>query len=116
MLGTDLQPAACFKAVQTYLKPSGRFRSRLDGLRVVQTASKPSVRTNVVTKPSSKRAAKPSLPVENYVVRDPSHSDPLQGYKRTRRYKYDASELDFATPTSSEPVSRGVLSYSQKAE
>ena len=29
---------------------------------------------------------------------------------------YDASELDFATPTSSEPVSRGALSYSQKAE
>ena len=116
MLGTDLKPAARFKAVQTYLKPSGQFRSRPDGLRVVQTASKPSVQTNVVTKPSSKRAAKPSLPVENDAVRDPSHSDPLQGYKRRRRYKYDASELDFATPTSSEPVSRGALSYSQKAE
>ena len=57
MLGTDLKPAARFKAVQTYLKPSGRFRSRLDGLRAVQMASKASVRTNVVTKPSSKRAA-----------------------------------------------------------
>ena len=78
--------------------------------------SKPSVRTNVVTKPSSKRAAKLSLPVEYDVVRDPSHSDPLQGYKRTWRYKYDASELDFATPTSCEPVSRGALFYSQKAE
>ena len=116
MLGTDLKPAARFKAVQMYLKPSGRFRSRPDVLRAVQTASKPSVRTNVVTKLSSKRAAKPSLPVENDAVRDPSHSDPLHGYKRRRRYKYDASELDFATPTSSESVSRGALSYSQKAE
>ena len=62
MLGTDLKPAARFKAVQTYLQPSGRFRSRPDGLRAVQTASKLSVRTNVVTKPSSKRAAKPSCP------------------------------------------------------
>ena len=85
MLGTDLKLAAHFKAVQTYLKPSGRFRSRPDGLRVVQTASK-------------------------------LHSDPMQGYKRRRRYKYDPSELDFATPASSEPVSRGALSYSQKAE
>ena len=116
MLGTDLKLAAHFKAVQTYLKPSGRFRSRPDGLRVVQTASKPSMRTNVVTKPSSKRAAKPYLPVENDAVRNPSHSDPMQGYKRRRRYKYDPSELDFATPASSEPVSRGALSYSQKAE
>ena len=55
MLGTDLKPAAHFKDVQTYLKPSGRFRSRPDELRVVQTASKPSVRTNVVTKLSSNR-------------------------------------------------------------
>ena len=46
-------------------------------LRAVQTASKLSVRTNVVTKPSSKPAAKPSLPIENDAVRDPSHSDPL---------------------------------------
>ena len=95
MLGTDLKPAARFKTVQTHLKPSGRFRSRPDGLRAVQTASKPSVRTNVVTKPSSKRAAKPPLPVENNAVRDLSHSDPLQCYKRRRRYNYDASELDF---------------------
>ena len=51
------------------------------GLRAVQTALKPSVRTNVVTKPSGKPAAKPSLPVEYDAVRDPSHSDPLQGYK-----------------------------------
>ena len=101
MLGTDLKPAARFKAVQTYLKLSGQFRSRPDRLRVLQTASKPSVRTNVVTKPSSKRVAKPPLSVENGAVRDPSHSDPLQGYKRRQRYKYDASELDFATPTSS---------------
>ena len=43
MLGTDLKPAARFKAIQTYLKLSGRFRSRPDGLRAVQTASKPSV-------------------------------------------------------------------------
>ena len=64
-----------------YLKPSGLFKSHPDGLRAVQTASKPSVRTNVVTKPSSKPAAKPSLPVEYDAVRDPSHSDPLQGYK-----------------------------------
>ena len=71
------------------------------------------MRTNVVTKPSSKRAAKP---VENDAVRDPSHSAPLQGYKRRRRYKYDACKLDFATPTSSEPVSTGAISYSQKAE
>ena len=71
----------------------------------------------MVTKPSSKPAAKPSLPVEYDAVRDPSHSDPLQGYKRRRRYKYDGRELDFATPTSSEePVSRGALSYSQKVE
>ena len=35
-------------------------------------ASKSSVRTNVVTKPSSKRAAKPSLPVEYGAVRYPS--------------------------------------------
>ena len=61
--------------------------------------SNPSVRTNVVTKPSSKPAAKPSLPVEYDAVHDPPHSDPLQGYKRRRCYKYDASELDFATPT-----------------
>ena len=79
-------------------------------------ASKPSVQTNVVTKLSSKPAAKSSLPVEYDVVHDPSHSDPLQGYKRRRRYKYDANELDFATPTSSQLVSRGALSYSQKAE
>ena len=58
-------------------------------------------------------AAKPPLPVENDAVRDPSHSDPLQGYKRRQRYKYDA---DFVTPTSSEPVSTRALSYSQKAE
>ena len=75
-------------------------------------ASKPSVRTHVVTKPPSRRATKKtSLPVENDEVRDP-----LQGYKRRQRYKYDASELDFATPTSSEPVSKGALSYSQKEE
>ena len=72
MLGTDLKPAARFKAVQTDLKPSGLFRSRQDRLRAVQTASKPSVRTNVVTKPSSKRAAKPSFPVENDAVRSVS--------------------------------------------
>ena len=52
MLGVDFKPAARFKAVQMYLKLSGWFRSRPDGLRAVQTASKPSVRTNVVTKPS----------------------------------------------------------------
>ena len=56
------KPAARFKAVQTYLKPSRRFKSRPGRLRAVQTASKLSVRTNVVTKPSSKRAAKPSCP------------------------------------------------------
>ena len=96
MLGMDFKPAARFKAVQTHLKPS--------------------VRTNVVTKPSSKRAAKPSLAVEYNAVHNPSHSDPLQGYKRRRHYKYYASKLDFATLTSSEPVSGGALSYSQKAE
>ena len=48
------------------------------------------------------------------MVCDLSHSDPLQGYKRKRHYKYNASELDFATPTSSEPVSRGAHSYSTK--
>ena len=32
MLGTDLKPAACFKAVQTFLTPSGQFRSRPEGL------------------------------------------------------------------------------------
>ena len=79
-------------------------------------ASKPFLRTNVVRKPSTKRAAKPSLPVEYDEVRNLCRSDPLQGYKRRRRYKYDASELDFATPTSGELVSRGALSYSKKAE
>ena len=33
-----------------------------------------------------------------YAVRDPFHSDPLESYKRRWRYKYDASELDFAGP------------------
>ena len=79
-------------------------------------ASKPSVRTNVVTKPSSKPAAKLSFPVENDAVRDPSHGDPLQGYKRGGATNTTQTNLIFATPTSSEPVSRGALSYSQKAE
>ena len=81
MLGTDLKPAARFKAVQTYLKPSGRLRSHPDGFRAVQTASKPSVRTNMVTKLSSKPAARPSLPVEYDVVHDPSHSDLCRAIK-----------------------------------
>ena len=99
---TYIHTHICWGRIQNWqpiLKPSRWFRSRLDGLRVVQTASKPSVRTNVVTKPSSKWAAKPSLPVENMESADPSHSDPLKGYRRRRRYKYAASELDFATPT-----------------
>ena len=103
MLGADLKAAARFKVIQTYIKPPGRFRSCTDGLRAVKTASKPkpSVQTNVVTKPSSMRAAKLPLPVENDAVRDPSHSDPLKGYKRRWCYIYDASELDFATPAGS---------------
>ena len=98
MLGTDSKSAACLKAVQMYLKPSGPFRSRPDGLRAVQTASKPSVRTNVVTELSNKPAAKLPLLIEYNAVHDPSHSDPLQGYKRRQCYKCDASELNFATP------------------
>ena len=35
MLGTDLKPAARFKAVQTYLKPSGRVKSGPDGFKAV---------------------------------------------------------------------------------
>ena len=50
---------------------------------MVQTASKPLVRTNVVTNPSSKPAAKLSMAVEYNAVRDPSHRNPLQGYKRS---------------------------------
>ena len=102
MLGTDLKPTARFKAVQAYLKPYRQFRSRPDRLRVVQTASNHRYEKNVVTKPSSKLADKPLLRVEYDAVPGLSHSDPLQGCKRRRRYKYDASELDFATPTSSE--------------
>ena len=109
MLGTDLKPAARFKAIQTYLKPSGRIKSGEEGFKAVGA-------NKCGYKAVLKRAAKPSLPVENDAVRDPSQSDPLQGYKRRRRYKYDVSELDFATPTSSELVSRGALSYSQTAE
>ena len=45
---------ARFKAVQTYLKLSGWFRSHPDGLKAVQMASKSSVRIKVVTKPFSK--------------------------------------------------------------
>ena len=37
MLGTDLKPAARFKAIQTYLKPSGRLliKSGPDGFEAV---------------------------------------------------------------------------------
>ena len=61
--------------IHVYVRDGFKTESRPD------VFSKPSVRTNVVTKPSSKRAAKPSLPVENDAVHDPSHSDPLHGYK-----------------------------------
>ena len=41
------------------------------------------------------------LPAEYDAVRDPSHSDPLhlQGYTSRQRYKYDAGELYYITPT-----------------
>ena len=35
MLGTDLKLAACFKAVQMYLKPSGRVKSGPDGFKAI---------------------------------------------------------------------------------
>ena len=75
MLGTDLEQAAHFKAIQMYLNPCGWFESHLDRLRVL----KPSVRTNVLTKLSTKLASKPSLPMALSVQCGTPHSDPLQG-------------------------------------
>ena len=99
MLGMDLKPATRFKVVQTYLKPSGRVKSGPDGFKAVGA-------NKYGYKAVRKQAAKPPLPVENDAVHDPSHSDPLQGYKRRQHYNYDASELDFATPRILPAVSR----------
>ena len=79
MLVFDSKTSACLKALRlrTYLKPSKQFRSRVDGLVVVQTASKPSVQKNAVTKPSTKPASKLSLPVVQRVLCSQCHNSPL---------------------------------------